>query len=120
MTNKKSVVGYTLLFIVIMILILFSNYISLKNCRRYITDLSFNGHIVRKYIDNKEHNYPILEVSTLEHKLQKINLSLEYSGLFEYVQTNDSIIKFSGSLKVMVYRNSIDTIFILNKKCIGF
>jgi len=113
MAKKKSILGYAIFILVAVILIFISNYSNSKNRSRYKLDLSFNGRVVRKYIDNKEHGYPIIEVTTVSDKVQKINLILEDSGFFDYVQTNDSIIKFPGSLKVIVYRNLIDTALLL-------
>jgi hypothetical protein len=120
MIQKKSIIGYSIFIIVVVILILYSNYSSVNNCIKANKELSFNGHVLRKYIDKKEHENLILEVIDEGGINKKIDLSLDYSGLYEYVQTNDSIVKYSGSLKVMVFRSSFDTILVLNRKCIGF
>jgi hypothetical protein len=117
--NKESNLGYYIFLLLVVILFLNSNYETNKNCQTYFKQLSINGHVTRKYIDKKEHNYPILEVLTPEGSVQKINLSLDQSGLFEFVQINDSINKLSDSLRVNLVRSSVDTTFVLNRECIG-
>jgi hypothetical protein len=48
-----------------------------------------------------------------DKKIQEVNLSTDNSGLFEFVQEKDSIVKIQGMLDVHVFRNSEDMVFIL-------
>jgi hypothetical protein len=118
MIKKKSIIEYAIFITIVILLILYSNYSDRKRCRTGFMELSFNGHIVSKFYDKKEHNFPILEISTVNEKIQQINLNGEYSGLFDYARKNDSIIKLSGEIKVHLFRNSIDTIFVLKARCL--
>jgi hypothetical protein len=121
MTNtlkRKSILGSVIFIIIIFGLSKYSDYSGRKKCNKHIKELNFNGIIVRKYLDEKQHNYAIIEVKALTNNIQKVNLTNEKSGLFNFAQKNDSIIKHSGDLKVHLFRASRDTIFVLNKMCI--
>jgi hypothetical protein len=118
MLDKKSIKGYMIFFIIIIGLIIYSNYSGKNSCLKNVNELNFNGVIVKKYYDTKQHNYAIIELFSLNDSIVKINLTNDHSGIFDYVQKNDSLIKRSGELDVKIYRNSLDTIFVLNKKCI--
>jgi len=120
MKKKNTILNYILFFIIVFILILIDNQSNLKHCRQYSNNLNFCGHIVKKYIDKKEHEDCILEVTSERNKVQKINLSLDHSNFFNYAQINDSVVKISGNKNVIVYRSSFDTIIVLDIKCIGF
>ncbi|HKJ81250.1 MAG TPA: hypothetical protein VJ954_04455 [Ignavibacteriaceae bacterium] len=120
MIKKKSLIGYSVFIIVVILLFLISNYSSVNNCIKANQELSFNGHVIRKYIDKKNHENLILEIMDQGSKIKKIDLSVDHSGLYKYVQANDSIVKYFGSLKIMLYRNSTDTTFLFDRKCIGF
>jgi hypothetical protein len=80
-------------------------------------DLSFNGTIIGKYIDNKEHRYPIVEIQENRTGIQKINLINDMSDLFEYLQKGDSTYKKMGNLEVTVHRNLHDSIFVIKIFC---
>lgn len=116
--SKFKILEYILFLIIVILLIFYSNYSSKRNCLKTTKELSFKGIIIKKYIDYKQHEYPILEVLTSNKNVQKINLSMDYSGLFDYVKINDSINKENGNLNVKVHRNSCDSIFVLQINCL--
>lgn len=113
MEKFKKITGYFIFILLVVILISLSNRYGNYQTKKFYNELSFNGIISKKYINRKQHNYPILEIVRTDKKNQEINLSTDKSGLFEYVQVKDSIIKVPGSLDVHVFRNAKDTIFIL-------
>ena len=113
MSIIKRLLGYLLFIVAVISIIKFSNRYGNKQTERFYNELSFKGVIFKKYINKKQHNYPILEVMQSDKKIQEVNLSTDNSGLFEYVQEKDSIVKEQGLLNVHVYRNSFDTLFTL-------
>jgi hypothetical protein len=113
MTIIKKLVGYLIFFAVVFLIIKYSNRYGNNQTAKFYNELSFSGVISKKYINKKQHNYPILEVMKSDNKIQEINLSTDNSGLFEYVQKKDSVVKMRGSLDVHVFKNSIDKVFTL-------
>ena len=73
----------------------------------------FNGIVTNKFINKKEHNYKTL---ILDGK-RTIWMNWDLSGLYEFIQTNDSIIKNKGSYEVKLYRNSIEYKFSIDFGC---
>jgi hypothetical protein len=113
MQKIKRLSGYLIFIIAVILLIKFSNRYGNKQTVKFYNELSFNGIVVKKYINEKQHNYPILEIMQSDKKIQEVNLSTDNSGLFEFVQEKDSIVKIQGMLDVHVFRNSEDMVFIL-------
>lgn len=75
-------------------------------------NLNFKGKLESKYIDNHNHNIPTLKIVVGE-KIIVYDIANDESGLFEYIQAGDSIIKLSNSLNVRVSNSQKDTIFVL-------
>jgi len=48
-----------------------------------------------------------------EYKEKSLVLNVETSGLYEFLQVNDSIIKKSGTLEVRVIREDLDTTLVM-------
>ena len=113
MVKLKRILGFVLFLALIIFLNQLNTKCSNKQSMKFYMELNFKGVISKKYINKRQHNYPILEVMQLDEKIQEVNLSTDNSGLFEYVQEKDSIVKTQGLLNVHVYRNSIDTVFTL-------
>ena len=83
--------------------------------KKYVNK-EYNGIINRKFEDKENHALPTLIIK--EENQPKIFGSFrDISGLYEYTQVGDSIIKEKGSLKVMIIRDDIDTIFKLDFDC---
>ena len=63
----------------------------------------YSGIVQKKFRDKNNHDYPTLELRNI-HGVQIIRLQLDESGLYRFVQENDSIVKDYGSYVVKVFR----------------
>lgn len=69
----------------------------------------YNGVVIDKFIDRDEHNFKKIIVN--EDNMKKTLLfNIETSGIFDYFEVGDSIIKRNGSLQVRVLRHDLDTV----------
>jgi len=83
--------------------------------KKYVNK-GYNGIINRKFEDKENHALPTLIIK--EENQRKIFGSFrDISGLYEYSQVGDSIIKEKGSLKVKIIRDDKETIFKLDFDC---
>ena len=66
------------------------------NIYRKYNALSFNGVVVKKFLDPKDHSFPYLYIAdTLNREsIIKLNLFYDKSGLFQNVNLNNRLIKF--------------------------
>jgi hypothetical protein len=75
----------------------------------------FTGIVQTKYLDKKNHNHPTV---VLKNKFgtQEILLIRDRSGLFEYIENGDSIVKEYGSYEVELFSGNQlrDTIFVMD------
>ena len=118
--NKYSKKGLIKSLIVISIFALGINIIfpsrkeTLCSEKQSMLQESINALIIKKYIDKDNHNYEIVEYIDLSDSTraqQRLNLSLDKSGLFEIVQADDQMIKKKGSLRVTINN---DTTILIN------
>jgi hypothetical protein len=85
--------------------------------RDMYVNVEYKGLIKMKFEDFENHAIPTLTIIN-EDKQNKIFGSFrETSGLYNYSQVGDSIIKEKGSLKVKIIRADKDTIFNLDFNC---
>jgi hypothetical protein len=73
---------------------------------------AFNGVVLGKYIDTKNHNYKTCLILAA-HDTIKVLLDFDRSGLYSYLNEGDSIMKSSGNSKIIVIRNNISKEFVL-------
>ncbi len=73
----------------------------------------YRGIVVEKYLDRDNHNYPSIRIMN-EQGIQTVRLQLDKSGLYEFIEKNDSIVKEYGSYEVKVYRNNKTKTFTLD------
>jgi hypothetical protein len=91
-----------------------------KRCNEYskkTLSISFNGVVIRKYIDKKQHYSRIILIQSDD----TIPFAVTYdkSGLFNYIYLQDSIVKEYGENMVVVYRdNERDSTFNLDFGCV--
>ncbi len=76
---------------------------------------NYKGIVLKKYIDNENHNYKIVEIQN--GRIHKELMDWDKSGLFEFVQKGDSILKELNTLEVKVFRNNVKTTFIIDYGC---
>jgi hypothetical protein len=112
MKKIKHLIGYLILIIIVIFLVKLNKQYGNDQIKNYYQKLALNGIVSKKYVDKKQHNYPILEIQSNEG-IQEVNLCNDNSGLFDYVQESDSVVKIEGTLNVIVFRNNIETTFIL-------
>lgn len=74
--------------------------------------LAFNGVVLDKYIDVINHNYKTCLIHANNDTI-KVLLDFDRSGLYSYINEGDSIIKRSGTPKIIVIRNNISKEFVL-------
>jgi hypothetical protein len=89
-------------------------------CKEYknFLDLDFNGTVAKKYHDEKNHSYPIIEIKSLEKdETIKLNLALDESNLFKVVNLSDTLLKRKG--ENLVFRKKGGTIEELSKVDFG-
>ncbi len=125
---KKSIIfisGFLGLFITLIILLkscgdeIFEfdpqNYL----CSAYEEDknLSFKGIIDSIYLDLGNHNAKIIEIRT-GNESKPFYIEYDRSGLFEFSQKGDSIIKKSESYVIVIIRNDVVTSFNLDYGCL--
>lgn len=100
--------------IFISIVIIYKFGLPSPECRvenRYKSD-SYNGVIIKKFIDHDNHNY-----RTLVLKNGRKIVIIEKSGFFNYVQIGDSINKVKGNLEIQTFRHEEDTTFLIDCGC---
>jgi hypothetical protein len=89
-------------------------------CLEDYDDLKNQNHIgvvYNKYIDKEQHYSKVLKIQNSGDTNIWV-LTYDKSGLYDYLELNDSIFKASGSHRVRVFRkNSPDTTFILDYGC---
>ncbi len=73
----------------------------------------YNGVVTNKYLDSLEHNYKTIILNN--HKTLWMNW--DESGLYEFVQPFDSIVKNSGSYEVKLFRDSMRFTFTIDYGC---
>ena len=67
--------------------------------------LSFEGQLIEKYIDKENHEYKTCRIRESNDTLTVL-LNFDQSGLFEYLNTGDSVSKVRGDSTVTVRRGN--------------
>ncbi|MBU1012595.1 MAG: hypothetical protein KKG99_06295 [Bacteroidetes bacterium] len=74
--------------------------------------IEFNGHVIGKYIDINNHNYKICLIQSNTDTIRFL-LNFDISGLFNYANVGDSIIKNKDESKIVIIRNNVIKEFFL-------
>ena len=75
--------------------------------------------IVDKYIDKKEHSFPILVCKDLkDNRILNQNLVHDISGFFSFVSIGDTLIKQKNEIGINIKNAKTDTIYVLDYGCI--
>lgn len=117
MSNKNKDLLTKIIKVVLYNLLAGTIIYSIVNFGKYISEdetlkLNLKGKLDSKYLDTNYHNRPCLKIKDRE-KIIVYDIATDESGLFEYIQKGDSIIKLSNSLNVRVSNSQKDTIFVL-------
>jgi hypothetical protein len=104
-------------FILIVNLLLPSKNELCHKAYKKIRSIEYNGKIINTYLDYNNHAIPTYEVIEDNDNVIKITDFRDMSGLFEYIEVGDSIIKYKNSYTVSVFRKNQKMDFILNYNC---
>ena len=81
-------------------------------------DLSFNGLVLKKYIDHSNHALKTIDLKySNDITWSIVYFNFDYSGLYEYIQEYDSIVKRENSYRVTVYRGDNTIEFDVDYQC---
>ena len=117
--KKPKKISLILGLLTIIFFIFLAKERSIEDCiriRKTYVNKEYNGIINKKFEDKENHALPTFIIK--EENERKIFGSFrDNSGLYEYSQVGDSIIKEKGSLEVKIIRDDEDTIFKLDFNC---
>lgn len=85
--------------------------------RETYINMEYKGLIMQKFEDMENQALPTLTIINEKKQSKTFGSFRETSGLYNYSQVGDSIIKEKGSLKVQILRADKDTIFNLDFNC---
>lgn len=85
--------------------------------RETYINMEYKGLIMQKFEDMENQALPTLTIISEKKQSKTFGGFRETSGLYNYSQVGDSIIKEKGSLKVQILRADKDTIFNLDFNC---
>ena len=76
----------------------------------------YDGVVVNKYIDKNQHNYKKVILDELGSE-KVLLFNIETSGVYDFFEVGDTLIKENGSFYIRVIRNDLDTL--LKMKFVG-
>lgn len=85
--------------------------------RETYINMEYKGLIMQKFEDMENQALPTLTIISEKKQSKTFGSFRETSGVYNYSQVGDSIIKEKGSLKVQILRADKDTIFNLDFNC---
>jgi major membrane immunogen (membrane-anchored lipoprotein) len=102
------------------------DFLNLENLRKSrlcrakqtFTEASFDGEVVSKYRDNKNHNVKTVEIRSKDLKTTKIvYLHWDHSSVFERIEKGDFLRKDLNSTQLIIISDSGTSIYELDFKC---
>jgi len=113
------VIGLILLLIGFILFIWLNPTMGERVCKFYEEDKNYGyeGDVVNKYIDSLNHSYPIVVFGPGYKGTERIDYTHDVSGLFEFIQVGDKVIKKKGTYDVVVTRGDKESIFTLDYGC---
>ncbi len=75
-------------------------------------DNQYIGRVTKKFIDRDNHSYQMVIIQC-EYKVKNLALNVETSGLYDFLEVNDSIVKNSGTLDFRIIRVNLDTTIVM-------
>jgi len=93
-----------------------------KQCEEYVKNTIkyeiHKGIVIDKYIDKENHSYnTVVYLSVEDSSAKKIIYPNDKSGLIDYIEVGDSIVKNSNSYSFDIYRNSHKKSILLDFAC---
>jgi hypothetical protein len=74
---------------------------------------SYEGIIVEKYLDEKDHNRHIIVLENTEGRDRR-DFTFQSLGLFNFLEVGDSIVKERQSIDLSIKREKLDTVIQLD------
>jgi hypothetical protein len=101
--TQQAVMFFGLFFIAVYFCVPSDNCL---NCiaRERFRQEEFEGVVIKKYLDRSDHSTPIAELRNTRDSIEKIYLF--GSGLFDGINTGDSLKKSKGTIEVLIKINS--------------
>jgi hypothetical protein len=112
--NILTIIG--LIVIVIWFIKQPSDHQICRNYYRKAKNYSYNGIVIKKYIDTENHSHKTIKLLRSGDTLTRI-FTEDISGFYEYVQIGDNISKKEGSYDIKLFTGREDTIFTLDYGC---
>lgn len=75
------------------------------------------GVVKNRFYDIKNHSVETVTISFKGKYNQNFIVNIDSSGFFDYINLHDSVFKPLHELKVIVYRDNVDTTFIIDYGC---
>ena len=78
----------------------------------------FNSRISNKYIDKLQHNSRVIIIENLDKSIDTImSFDWDTSDFYDFAVIGDSIVKYKGDSIIYLFRNEIDTSFMIDFDC---
>lgn len=106
----KKIIGFCVFIILIFLMTKFTDY-SHELFLKKFQKAKFEGKVVKKYIDTKQHNYQMLVIQKKEGR-DSSYYDTDSSGFYEFVEISDSIIKIENSNEMKIVNK--DTSFFIS------
>jgi hypothetical protein len=120
MKKIEVYIGYLLVTVIIIFLLLdYFNVGAGSNCRRRTKRIEVSkieGVVLNKYLDKNNHMFETLILMDND-KNTYITLPDDESGIFNFIEKEDSLLKEQGTLKCKVKKKGIDYYFIIDLGC---
>ncbi len=89
-----------------------------KLCEYYAEDkfYSISGIVNKVFIDKKNHSSKKVIVKS-KNQVKIFFLDMDKTGLFDYLQPNDSIFKDKNTYEVLIFRDGEKVVFTLDYGC---
>ncbi|HPR86325.1 MAG TPA: hypothetical protein PLG33_09740 [Prolixibacteraceae bacterium] len=106
----KKVFEFCVFIALIFLMIKWEDYSHKKFLEKY-KKAKFEGQIIKKYIDRKQHNYQMLVIQKKEGR-DSTYYDTDSSGFWDFVEIGDSVIKIENSNEIKVVNK--DTSFFIS------
>jgi hypothetical protein len=118
--KKPKIISLILGVLTIVFFVVLAKHKTKEDCIRIgemYVNMEYKGLIKQKFEDMENHALPTLTIINEGKQSKTFGSFRETSGLYNYSQVGDTIIKERGSLIVKILRVDKDTIFNLDFNC---
>lgn len=117
--KRWNIISFFLVIIGLIMFFIFVENTKDDNCRKtaiYYNNMQIEGVIIDKFIDYNNHAEKTIKINSYDSILIYRKYK-DVSGLYEFVQSDDSIVKKSGSMEVKVIRINREYLFQIDFDC---